>query len=90
MVNFGQVQTGGGVLVSMGGQSARVVPLPDGQAFEVVLAVSLNTPATSATVREIHAINAKGARTRAVEYTQQKGLVRWMCDPQDYGYRIAW
>lgn len=86
-VQFAVVETAGAVRLLTDPQGVTVIPLPDGDDFEVRLNVSALL-GSSARVGSVHAINSKGVKDHQTKYAEEAGHVRFKCEAGAFGYRI--
>lgn len=86
-VDFGVARTLGSARLVIDRQGVTVIPLPDGDDFELRLRLSQLT-GRSAPVKSLHAIDATGAIVGAKDYAEEGDELRFTCERGAFGYRV--
>lgn len=85
--DFGMVQTSGAMRVRTVGNSATLVPLPDGEPFRVTCKLS-RLFGREGSVNAVVAIDAKEAALRDVPFVSGPDQITFTTEKRDYAYRV--
>lgn len=86
-IDFGSIQTTGGLKVSRRPDHLLLVPLPEQDPFEVTFDISQLAGAT-AKASKFTAVTASGTVVRQVPYDQGSGKITFTTQSEDFGYRL--
>jgi hypothetical protein len=86
-IDFGVAKTTGAFRCGVEDDRVVITPLPDSEAFALTLRLE-TIPRRITHIRGVHAIDAHGRKTRAVDFRADGPQLSFMTDKQDFAYLV--